>query len=292
MPIPQPRTLTPPALKGLNGFRDRIVKSGFTRINNYSVNIPIPLGLLNSDIFDQDNEALMSMYCMDAMIPPRNLMTAPTRVEHSFFEMPYNVSYEPATFTFYLDRNMTIRDIMMKWHELIYDHDYNGVSFYDDYKTTIDVFSLRKETGDSEYTYSATLMNAYPKSVGAVQFSASDDGQIATMPVQFVFERQIERTGDVPQPVAPVRTNSIQDGSQGLIISPVVPLDFNNSLEGDQSFLRQLIDRQNILLDAEQEQIESNETVSNDPVVEAPQNVQDEIRSRQANTTSVNIYTA
>jgi hypothetical protein len=179
------------AVSSLAKFTELLSVYGTARDNQFVVNIQFPT---DTSINDQE---MVELYCESVTIPPRNITTNPVRQEHAFYEIPYGISYEPVTMTFYLDETMTVRDAFLKWYDMIYNSSNNGLNFYDSYSQTINIYSIDKKNiintdysrGVEASNWVATLINAYPKSIGDVQYRTSGDGQVLTLQVQFVYEK-------------------------------------------------------------------------------------------------------
>ncbi len=175
------------AVSSLEKFKSVLSTYGTARANLYMVDIAFPQKI--SHLITTDDKVMTDLYCELMDLPPKNIMSSPVRQEHATWEHPYGISYEPLTLNFYLDRKMILRRNFVNWYNFIYGSGDNGFSFYNDYASTITLSVLDKK---QDSYYSMILLKAYPKSIGNVQFSASSEGQVATMPVQFVYERIIE----------------------------------------------------------------------------------------------------
>ena len=176
----------------LKAFVAAVKDYGTSRDNQYQIQLVIPTYFLKAGKGNADTISKMfTVFAQSASIPPRNINTTPYRIEHAHFEIPYGISYEPISITFILDRNMLLREFFTAWHALIYKSD-NGMEFYNDYVGNVMISSLDKGLAAGESTYDTMLINAYPKSIGDVQYSSSGQGEVIMMAVQFVYEQMEE----------------------------------------------------------------------------------------------------
>lgn len=178
-------------MTSLETFRKVLDSYRTARTNGFYVRIDWPWNI------NQGVKEMVEYYCESTQIPSKNITTSSVRLEHAFFESPYGISYEPVTLTFYLDEDLKLRDAFVQWYKTIYDDTSNGLNFYSDYARTVTIRTVDKSSPDNKNydingNYEVTLIHAYPKSIGDINFIASSDGQVATMQVQFVYERLTE----------------------------------------------------------------------------------------------------
>lgn len=171
----------------LEQFRQYINSSLGTpaRLNNYSINLVPPIGLATK--FDSK---VITMSCLDVNFPSKNIVSNSVRREHSYYEVPYGISYEPIRMTFQLDQAFKIREFFAKWYDLIYSDISHGLAFSDSYRGSIQIHGLEKSQDRS--LYKAIITDAFPKSVSDIQYSASNQGDIATITVEFYYELYAE----------------------------------------------------------------------------------------------------
>lgn len=151
--------------------------------------VSIPYKEFNSDIYN-----FISLFCHSASIPSLNVMTNHYRENEAHFEVPYGISYEPLTLTFYGDADMVIKALFDKWYHSITQSrtmpssstpGTNRMKFMDDFTCDVTVTILDKNEGK---LYNVKLINAWPKSVGNIDLN-SQNTDVVSFPVQFVYER-------------------------------------------------------------------------------------------------------
>lgn len=157
--------------------------------NRFEVSFGFPNGAAGDGVDTNLLDTLLPLYCTTMSIPPRNIMSSPVRLEHAQYEMPYGISYEPVTFTFYMDREHKIRRFFKTWYDTVYNNNTNGLAFQSSYAVNIDLKVFDRK--DNE-TFGVVLKNAWPKSIGDLQYNTAGQGEVLTMQVQFVYERMLE----------------------------------------------------------------------------------------------------
>jgi hypothetical protein len=141
-------------------------------------------------VLPQEHINMVELYCASVSFPARNLLSSPIRLEEAPFEMPYGISYDPVTLTFYLDEKNLVRDYFTKWWKAIYSTEGHGISFFDDYVAPkITIYALNKM---DQRKYDVTIVNAWPKMIGDVSFGASSGGNVSTIPITFAYEKMTE----------------------------------------------------------------------------------------------------
>lgn len=169
----------------LNDFRTLLAQEGVARDNQFYVEM---VGLNGAGATAAGK--IISLFAHAVSIPPRNILTSPYRIEHAHYEMPYGVSYEPISITFYLDRGLKLREYFVSWMEGIHSNQ-SGMGFFEEYTSQLYIYSLDKQLKENQATYKTHLMNVFPKSISEVQYTSNGDG-VASITVQFAYERIYE----------------------------------------------------------------------------------------------------
>ena len=199
----------------LQRFRSQISTFGLARDNNYRVMFDGPAALIS----DSQTPNLLTFYCNQMSIPPKHLESSPVRIAEAYYEMPFGVSFEPITLNFYVDQGYLIRKFFINWQNIIRDSTTDGMGFRDDYAAGIKLIALNKGRDgatllddDARITYQVQVVGAFPKTIGDVQYSASNQGNPLSMAVLFHCESITENVtasisnppsaGLTPQPVA------------------------------------------------------------------------------------------
>ena len=157
-----------PARKNpIKDFVSTVKSGGLARTNRYAVIMTMPF-VFNSEV---TKKALM--FCDQIQLPGTNFSTTQVRTFGEFRETPYEKLYEHINLSFYVDRDMLIKDMFDQWQNTIYDPQTRVFNYYKNYVTDM---TIEVQDGKDAPHYYVTLHECYPKSVGAVQLDyASKD---------------------------------------------------------------------------------------------------------------------
>lgn len=148
-------------------FVTQVKTGGLARNNRYTVVMDLPFS------FSDDIKRKALLFCDQVQLPGTNFSTAQNRTFGEFRDAPYEKLYEDINMSFYVDRDMQVKNLFDTWQEQIYDPATRTFNYYNNYVTDIRI----KVQDVNEMThYYVTLHECYPKSVGAVQLDyASKD---------------------------------------------------------------------------------------------------------------------
>lgn len=168
-------------------FTAAVKNNGLARSNRYAVSFVVPM-VFNSEV---TKKALM--FCDQIQIPGTNFSTTQNRTFGEFRETPYEKLYEHINVSFYVDRNMQVKQLFDEWTNHIYNPNTRTFNYYDKYvtDTTIEVQDIANKTN-----YWVTLHECYPKSVGAIQLDYSNK-DVMKLSVTMAY-KWFETKTDVP----------------------------------------------------------------------------------------------
>lgn len=150
-------------------FTAAVKGNGLARTNRYAVVFSLPKGLK----FNQSAAQTALMFCDQIQLPGTNFSTTQNRTFGEFRETPYEKLYEHINLSFYVDKDMQVKQLFDEWNNSIYNPKTRVFNYYDQYTTDIEI-----EVQDlkDKKTYGVKLYECYPKSIGAVQLDhASKD---------------------------------------------------------------------------------------------------------------------
>jgi len=121
--------------------------------------------------------------------------------------------------TFLLSNDLREKHYFEQWQNLAVDNYTHKANYYDDYIGSMEIYQLstkakqNRSAGphsdlekhakfEEERTYGIVASEVYPKTIGAVSFSASGANEISTLDVRFEF-RQWYNLGDVDSKLRP-----------------------------------------------------------------------------------------
>jgi len=152
--------------------------SDFLRPNLYAVYI------FPKSITTGTGKNVIGMLCHEAVFPFHTFTTNSYWYNNKETSFINKIDYDPATFTFYVDRDNVLFDFFNKWNKNIYNEDHQ-FGFYDDYISTIEIeiFDRRMQTSAI-----ATLVDAYPINFQSLDLGYSQNDAVMTFQVSFQFK--------------------------------------------------------------------------------------------------------
>ena len=146
----------------ISDFVTQIGKSGLARSNRYSLEMVLPA----TNYSDNDYRKML-LLCESVQLPGLNLNTAQIRTFGEIREMPYEMNYDPVTFTFYVDGDMIIKGIFDQWIQSINIGNTRNFNYYKNYIS--DTVKIMVEDLTDNVKYIVTLYEVYPKTVTPIQ---------------------------------------------------------------------------------------------------------------------------
>jgi len=156
-------------------------QASFARPNIFKVDIHLKT---------KHNTEVLNLNCYNAQIP--GISIASTDKDLGFRSVGYQKLYDDVLLSFYLRENLKELEIMNKWLERISNPVNNRMGFYDDYKSTVDIIHLSR---DSKRTLTTTLHEAYPKKIDPIQLDYGST-DIMRMTVNFTYRHFTQVWGD------------------------------------------------------------------------------------------------
>lgn len=159
---------------------------GFSRTNNYKVEITLPPAL-QADY--QDIIEMVNLSCASADIPGVALDTWKVHNGPSLEPEQANSSYQQdVDLLFYVSKSFIERVLFKDWKDLAVDDVTRVVGYYDDYIGEIIVWPMRRGSDpEDSKLIGCRLTQAYPKFIGKIQYSYGAEGEIAMLPVTFTY---------------------------------------------------------------------------------------------------------
>ena len=157
-------------------FVSRVKTDGLARQNRFFIQIAMPsLSGDSAELFSPsgENSRMLHAFCKSVSLQGVNVATIPHRDVGETFEVPYDRNFTPASFTFYMDRNMYIRKFFDDWVNAIQDPYSRQLGYYKDIVSpAISIFVLDKM---DLVNYMVILKDAFPKTIGALNLDQSNN---------------------------------------------------------------------------------------------------------------------
>jgi hypothetical protein len=177
----------------------------------------------NKSAMAQQNQEIgreIGLMCEAVQMPDRTINTNPYRHYGPTYNVPSIAQYADVTMTFIGDKFLRLRQFFESWQNLIIDNVTNNSGYYDDYTAPIDIFQLGQfdtlNDRDS-VTYGIRMFEAYPTSIGTVDYSYGANNEYVKINVTFTyrywlnFNLDIDSTGKV----GGLSSGEVKPGSSG-----------------------------------------------------------------------------
>ena len=179
---------------------------GFARKARYYAEFQLPQGVTNQTLgnaeelqgFSQDSDNKFAQdsngrrvraFCNAIQMPDREIVMKEVKHNGPTRNIAYDFKSGDITATFFADKFLRERTYFELWQKSAFSTTSFNYNFYKDYVTNLNIFQLgqyasRQERDD--VTYGVQLIDAFPKSISAVDYSA-EANTVQTFSVTFNF---------------------------------------------------------------------------------------------------------
>lgn len=126
----------------------------------------------------------VSIKCHTMSTPRRGFNTFEVTQNNIKFKMPYGVTYEPVTFSFYADARLDSLKYFEVWQAAVMNYSDNTMNFFDEYTSDINLFILDDEGND---VYGIKLIQAYPTNLSPIELSYGNVNNLLNINVTFNY---------------------------------------------------------------------------------------------------------
>ena len=167
------------------GFTSTINKLGLASPNKFKVDITFPEKIYQNNATLRD----LSIMCESISFSGRGVQTILDLQYGLRKEIVYNAPvYNQITLSFLCSSELKEKQLLDKWNNFIVPNN-NGkgfdVGYYKDYTGTITVYLLDSDGNTVKYTQ--TYMEAYPKTVNAIELNHSTTNSVARVTADFQY---------------------------------------------------------------------------------------------------------
>lgn len=148
------------------------------------VNIESRAGNIRAVERDLNRKDSVSIKCHTMTIPRRGFSTFEVTQNNIKFKMPYGISYEPVTFSFYADANLDTLRYFEIWQASIMNYGDNTINFFDEYTSDVSLFILDDEGND---VYNVKLIQTYPTNLAPIELAYSNVNNLLNVSVTFNY---------------------------------------------------------------------------------------------------------
>lgn len=177
-------------------------RGGIARLNRFKVILTPP----KQSLFNIDPEAIftslisgdginvkslindprdISMLCTGAQIPGREFSTDEITMEKQTVKMPYGFIDPDVELKFMCTNDMYMKKMFDGWSRSVIDSETYTLGYKDDYTSDIIIQQLNM---DDKVTYGAKLINAYPVTVGSIDYESGSE-EVAEFTVSFAYDK-------------------------------------------------------------------------------------------------------
>ena len=186
---------------------------GFSRPSRYEVLIIPPRGSNNNptsgDISNNKTIRETSLACESISFPGRNIdTTTDTNIYGPTREIASGFSYAEVSATFRCSSDMKEKLYFETWQKQSFNTQTWSMQYYEDYIGAVQIYQLDE---NNNRKYGVELVEAFPKTIGAMTLDYSNGNEINKLPVTFSYRwwKNLNDEADLPVPV--------QDAIAGLL---------------------------------------------------------------------------
>ena len=186
---------------------------GFSSPSRYEVLIIPPRGSNNNptsgDISNNKTIRETSLACESISFPGRNIdTTTDTNIYGPTREIASGFSYAEVSATFRCSSDMKEKLYFETWQKQSFNTQTWSMQYYEDYIGAVQIFQLDE---NNNRKYGVELVEAFPKTIGAMTLDYSNGNEINKLPVTFSYRwwKNLNDEADLPVPV--------QDAIAGLL---------------------------------------------------------------------------
>lgn len=127
----------------------------------------------------------INVFCHTCTMPQRSLMTYEHKQLNAPYKVPYSQSYDPVSFVFYGDGDLSARRYFEIWQNAVVNIQSNTMNFYSEYVSDVIIEQMDQEGNP---TYGVQLIEAYPMSVTAMDYSYSNQNTIQNIAIVLTYK--------------------------------------------------------------------------------------------------------
>lgn len=162
------------------------IRSGLAAPSRYKVEFTFNRRMLQFTNLTTVNQ--LAFVCTQAELPGKKIDTSNDQTYGPMRKMAFGAIYDDLTLTFLCTNGMLEREVFDRWMSMIVDPSSNYMTYYDDYKSTINITTLQN-TKVGQPTYNITVEEAFPISINQQQLSYENVNSVLTLVVTFAYRR-------------------------------------------------------------------------------------------------------
>lgn len=148
------------------------------------VNFKSRKGIIQAQELSLNGRDAVSIKCHTMMIPRRGFDTFEVKQNNIRFKMPYGITYEPVTFSFYADAELDTLRYFEIWQAAVMNYSSNTMNFFEEYVSDVNLYIIDQEGND---VFGVKLVQAYPSNIGQIDLAYSNVNNLLNINVTFNF---------------------------------------------------------------------------------------------------------
>lgn len=172
-------------------------ENGYARPEKYRIEMSLPKGAngaensqakpanlrrINNDLNRKDS---ISIKCHTMNIPRRGFEMMDVRNNNLKYKIPYGISYEPVTFSFYADANLDSLRYFEAWQSSVMNYSSNTMNFFNEYVSDIKLYIMNAEGKD---VYGVQLFECFPMNIAQVDLAYGNGNTVLSINVTFSYK--------------------------------------------------------------------------------------------------------
>ena len=198
---------------------------GFSRPSRYEVLIIPPRGSNNNptsgDISNNKTIRETSLACESISFPGRNIdTTTDTNIYGPTREIASGFSYAEVSATFRCSSDMKEKLYFETWQKQSFNTQTWSMQYYEDYIGAVQIFQLDE---NNNRKYGVDLVEAFPKTIGAMTLDYSNGNEINKLPVTFSYRwwKNLNDEADLPVPVRDAIAGLLQNSIERNLLANI-----------------------------------------------------------------------
>ena len=198
---------------------------GFSRPSRYEVLIIPPRGSNNNptsgDISNNKTIRETSLACESISFPGRNIdTTTDTNIYGPTREIASGFSYAEVSATFRCSSDMKEKLYFETWQKQSFNTQTWSMQYYEDYIGAVQIFQLDE---NNNRKYGVELVEAFPKTIGAMTLDYSNGNEINKLPVTFSYRwwKNLNDEADLPVPVRDAIAGLLQNSIERNLLANI-----------------------------------------------------------------------
>lgn len=233
----------------LSSFIAKVKRDGLLTGSRYEVRIPG---------FNGQSGADLSLLCNAVQLPGSTIESSDISIFGEKRDTPTGrITYDTVSLSFYVDKNMTVREEFLKWQQQAFNTKSRRAAYYKEYIRDVEILVLDKRENNGSGAKKVILRECWPKVVGSLDLAAGST-DILVLRVTFSYKWSESFGFDSQSTVAdhpPTKTatfanaTAMQQSSVGSSRDRTSTADltsFSNSSDPIASFLNSLGESQDI----------------------------------------------